>query len=252
MTRKAAKTGKELEWRVADAYRQMGARKVQHDVEMAGNQVDVYVELETPGRLLHRIAVEAKDWAKPVGIDIVNEFATIVNLLRQERRIEEGVIISLGGFTKQARNAAVTYGIQLLEIDDLDAMVAQVRAIEPTQPAESFGALLPIPSVDKSRAEASETTDATPVGVSRKTHRTESLDARVLRILHTYYQLHGGDPKMELNELVKAAETKREDVIKCLYGLREKNWVGHDLTVKAERGLVWITPLGIRVAESAS
>ena len=42
MTTKAAKTGKELEQRVANAYRQMGAKKVEHDVELAGNQIDVY------------------------------------------------------------------------------------------------------------------------------------------------------------------------------------------------------------------
>ena len=60
MAKKETKTGKELERRVADAYRAMGAWEVEHDKEMAGNQIDVYVELETPGHLLHRTAVEAK------------------------------------------------------------------------------------------------------------------------------------------------------------------------------------------------
>jgi hypothetical protein len=108
MARKATKTGKELERRVADAYRAMGAWKVEHDVELAGNQIDVYVELETPGRLLHRIAVEAKDWASTVGIDVVNGFAVIVNLLRGKGLIDEGIIVSVKGFSKQARNAAQT------------------------------------------------------------------------------------------------------------------------------------------------
>ena len=40
MNKKAVKAGKELERRVADAYRQMGARKVEHDVELAGHQID--------------------------------------------------------------------------------------------------------------------------------------------------------------------------------------------------------------------
>ena len=35
MVKKEAKTGKELEQRVAEAYRAMGARKVEHDVELA-------------------------------------------------------------------------------------------------------------------------------------------------------------------------------------------------------------------------
>ena len=122
---KKAKTGKELEQRVAEAYRKMGAWKVQHDVELAGNQIDVYVELETPGRLQHRIAVEAKDWSKPVGIDVVNKFAIIVNLLRGKGLIDEGVIVSASGFSRQARNAAETHDIRLLEPDDLAQQVVQ-------------------------------------------------------------------------------------------------------------------------------
>ncbi len=120
-------TGKELERRVADAYRQMGARKVEHDVELAGNQIDVYVELEMPGCLLHRIAIEAKDWSRPVGIDVVNNFATVAGLLRDRRLIDEGIIISASGFSKQARNAAKEHGIRLLEPADLDAVGTKVR-----------------------------------------------------------------------------------------------------------------------------
>jgi formylglycine-generating enzyme required for sulfatase activity len=44
MTQEANKTGKELERRAADTYRHMGAREVEHDVPMAGDQVDVYEE----------------------------------------------------------------------------------------------------------------------------------------------------------------------------------------------------------------
>jgi formylglycine-generating enzyme required for sulfatase activity len=128
MTQEANKTGKELERWVADAYRQMGARKVKHDVEMAGNQIDVYVELETPGRLLHCIVIEVKDWSKPVGIDVVNGFATITKLLRQECLIDEGIIVSASGFSRPARDAAQTYDIQLLEPADLEAMVAEAQA----------------------------------------------------------------------------------------------------------------------------
>lgn len=134
MTKKAARTGKDLERRVADAYREMRAREVKHDVELAGNQIDVYVELETPGRLRRRIAVEAKDWTSPVGIDTVNGFAHIVDLLHRERLIDEGIIVSAAGFSKQARNAARTHGIQLLEPAALDAMVEEAKAAERTLP----------------------------------------------------------------------------------------------------------------------
>jgi len=125
------KTGKELERWVADAYRQMGALKVEHDVELAGNQIDVYVELGTYGHLLHCVAVEAKDWTSPVGIDIVNGFAQKVKLLRSERLIDEGLIVSAAGFSRQARNAAQNYGIRLMEPADLYAMISEAGALEP-------------------------------------------------------------------------------------------------------------------------
>jgi len=56
MAEKTTKAGKELERRVADAYRAMDARKVEHNVELAGHQIDVYVGMETADRALHRIA----------------------------------------------------------------------------------------------------------------------------------------------------------------------------------------------------
>jgi hypothetical protein len=125
VTKKAARTGKELERRIANAYRQMGARKVEHDVELAGHQIDVYVELETADRSLHCIAVEAKDHTSPVGIGLVREFSAVVDRLRRERMIDEGVIVSAAGFSKQARNAARIDNIRLLESADLEAIVAQ-------------------------------------------------------------------------------------------------------------------------------
>jgi hypothetical protein len=88
MAKGAANTSRDLEKRVANAYRRLGARKVERDVVLAGNRIDVYVELETPGRLLHRIAVEVKDLKRTVGIDIVNNFARIADLLRGKQMRE--------------------------------------------------------------------------------------------------------------------------------------------------------------------
>ncbi len=120
MAKKTARqTGKPLETDIASIYRKLGARKVEHNVELVGNQIDVYVELEAADKSLHRIAIESKDWSAPVGIDIVNNFATIVDNLRRQRLIDEGVIVSNKGFSKQARTAAKTHGLRLLEPDDL-------------------------------------------------------------------------------------------------------------------------------------
>jgi len=134
MNQEAKKTGRELEQRVADAYRRMGARKVEHDKEIAGHQIDVYVELEAVDRSVHRIAVEAKDYSRPVGIRIVSDFSDIVDRLRRERLIDEGVIVSAGGFSRPGRNAAQTHCIRLLELADVDAMITGAR--RRTEPPE--------------------------------------------------------------------------------------------------------------------
>jgi hypothetical protein len=133
MAEKTTKTGKTLEKRVANAYRAIGARKVEHDVELAGHQIDVYIEMETADRALHRIVVEAKDYTKPVGIKIVREFGDVVDSLRRLGEVDEGVIVSTSGFSRQARNAAKEHGLRLLEPADLEAMargpdLAQMRA----------------------------------------------------------------------------------------------------------------------------
>jgi putative ubiquitin-RnfH superfamily antitoxin RatB of RatAB toxin-antitoxin module len=80
----------EFEKRVAGAYRKLGAKKIERNVDLAGNQIGVYVEMEASARVLHRIAVEAKDLEHSVGINIVNDFAKVVDALRRERLIDEG------------------------------------------------------------------------------------------------------------------------------------------------------------------
>ena len=139
-----AKTGKELERRVADAYRAIGARKVEHDVELAGHQVDVYVEMETADRALHRIAVEAKDYIRPVGIEVVSSFAAVVNGLRRLRLIDEGVVVSAVGFSRQARNAARDHGLRLFEPADLEAM-PKSTGVSPGAPVSSAEAATSLP-----------------------------------------------------------------------------------------------------------
>jgi hypothetical protein len=105
----------------------MGAWKVERNADLAGNQIDVYVEMALSHGILHRLAVEAKDWASTVGIKIVNDFATIVKLLKDKSLVHEGVIVSPSGFSKEASEAARCHGIRLLRPADLDSMVAEAE-----------------------------------------------------------------------------------------------------------------------------
>ena len=119
---------RQLERDVAAIYRALGA-KVQQDVSIAGNQIDVFVEERTSSGAIVRAVVECKAYSKPVGIEIVNQFASLVGLLKERRLTDRGVIVSTEGFTKQAREAAKDV-IELLEISDLRAQTqaSQVTA----------------------------------------------------------------------------------------------------------------------------
>jgi Hypothetical protein (DUF2513)/Restriction endonuclease len=97
----------QFEREVAAIYRALGA-KVQQDVSLAGNQIDLLVEEHTSSGAAVRIVVECKAYSKPVGIEIVNQFASLVGLLKERRLIDRGVIVTTEGFTRQAREAAIS------------------------------------------------------------------------------------------------------------------------------------------------
>lgn len=62
-------------------------------------------------------------YSGPVGVQTVNAFAGLTALLRARSLIDKAVIVASAGFTRQARAAAETHDIQLLEIADLEQRV---------------------------------------------------------------------------------------------------------------------------------
>jgi predicted helicase len=113
----------EFERRVAAIYRALGAN-VQHDVALAGNQIDVLVEEQTTAGTPIRSAVECKLHLRPIGINTINAFAGLIVLLKSRNLIERGIIVSNSGFTKTARSAAAEHGVDLVEFADLEPRVA--------------------------------------------------------------------------------------------------------------------------------
>jgi len=126
----AVNTGKSFELRVADAYRALGARRVEHDKEIAGRQIDVYVEFDVPGGSIHRIAIEAKERSRPIGIEVVQDFSRVVSDLRRLGHVDEGVIVSVHGFTKPARNRAAEERLRLSTLNDLESFKSEAGRIQ--------------------------------------------------------------------------------------------------------------------------
>ncbi len=112
----------EFERRVATIYRALGA-KVEHNISLAGNQIDVLVSEQTQSGTTLRSAVECKYFLRPVGVETVNSFAVLIILLRDRNLVDKGTLVAKSGFTNAARASGREHGIELIEIADLEHRV---------------------------------------------------------------------------------------------------------------------------------
>jgi hypothetical protein len=116
--------GWEFERAVAAVYRTLGAQ-VDHNIALAGNQIDLLVRERTPSGGVLRIAVECKAYSRPVGVDVVNSFGTVAYLLKQRQLIDRAYLVAKTGFTLQARNSATAHDIGLVDFAELMQRVAK-------------------------------------------------------------------------------------------------------------------------------
>jgi hypothetical protein len=114
----AFQKGLKLEREVASIYRVLGA-EVQHNVALAGNQIDILLQERTAAGTTLTTAIECKAYSGPVGVQVVNSFAALAHLLRSRGLIDRGAIVASGGFTVGARASAKEFGIDLVDIKDL-------------------------------------------------------------------------------------------------------------------------------------
>ena len=122
--------GRNFEREVASMYRALGA-EVQHDVGIAGNQIDIVIkENTTSGRTVTTI-VECKAYQRPVGIDQVNALSGLFYLLKSRGQADAAALVSQAGFTRAAREAGRAHGLELIEIAELQKRVSGLgKAVE--------------------------------------------------------------------------------------------------------------------------
>lgn len=113
---------KKLEHLAAEIQAQLSPRStISHNVKIPGKssgtdrQVDVLIE-DRIGQFPIRIAIECKDHATPVDVNVVGEFHSVL----QDTRISKGVLVCPGGFTKSALQLAGSYGIETYRPVDTD------------------------------------------------------------------------------------------------------------------------------------
>lgn len=117
----------EFENLIANLFRNLKAKKVLQNVNLAGHQIDIYIEEETATGQIVRTAIECKYFQRPVGKNIVTHFALIVDFLRKGGFIDKGMIISYNGFTKDAYQSAKVFQVELQKIEDIEIRVDYAR-----------------------------------------------------------------------------------------------------------------------------
>ena len=128
---------RDFEREVASIFRALGAA-VEHDVAVAGNQIDVVAREETASGRSVTTIVECKAYQRPVGVDVVNALSGLFHLLKARREADAAILVSQAGFTRAARDAAKAHGVELLEIGDLrqrvtgrnEAVAAAAREVQ--------------------------------------------------------------------------------------------------------------------------
>ncbi len=131
---------------VAQIYRELGA-KVKQNVKLAGFQIDLYLEEETPSKQKVRTAVECKFYRRQkVGNKIVNDFYRVIKTLKEKGLVDKGIIVSYSGFSQDAYLVSKETGIELLCFNDLKQLTKKI----PKKHTEKVETLI------KQRAELSE------------------------------------------------------------------------------------------------
>jgi hypothetical protein len=110
---------------VAGIYRSLGATNVKQNVNLAGNQVDIYVEEQTPSGQKVRVAVECKYFKKQVPKNVVLQFGIIAGFLRLSNLIEKAILVGYHGFTQSAFLAAQAANIELVSFGELQARISR-------------------------------------------------------------------------------------------------------------------------------
>ena len=121
----ASARGLSLVREVGSIFRALGA-KVEREVVLAGNLIDLLVHEQTPWGSSTITAVECKAYARPVGGEVVSGFIGLVLLLKERKFVHRGLIVSTSGFTHQAMAAANGHDIELLKVDDLRQRVIKL------------------------------------------------------------------------------------------------------------------------------
>jgi hypothetical protein len=127
----------DFEMQVADLFAALGADRVVHRAVLAGQGVDLLVTRTGSGGETTRAVVQCKAFTLKVGVGTVSTFASQVENLRESDHVDQGIMVSLSGFTPKAVGVAKQRGIRLYTIDQLRQNLQRLRgALPDVKPVE--------------------------------------------------------------------------------------------------------------------
>jgi hypothetical protein len=95
-------------------------KKIVRDANLAGHQVDYYIEEESSLGSIVKTAVEVKYSQREITSETVAEFGYIINFLRGKKIIDLGILVAYNGFTKPAFDVANKQKVELLSFASLE------------------------------------------------------------------------------------------------------------------------------------
>lgn len=110
---------KQFEEYVANLYSEFGCQDVATDINIEGNQIDVFGNMPNCDGTYLRAIISCKNYNSRVGVGAVREWYCVFRALFDVGKADIGLIVSSKGFTQDAQALARKVGIKLVSIENL-------------------------------------------------------------------------------------------------------------------------------------
>ena len=114
-----SKAWKQFERRIGNLYRELGAREVEVDKDVAGNQIDVFAVVPRIDGTFSRDIISCKCYNCNAGIKDVREWYEVFQVCHRANAADQAVVVTNRDFSRNAKTLAKEVGIHLRTVEQL-------------------------------------------------------------------------------------------------------------------------------------